>query len=307
MLAESRVAELARQSPSVAVSQELLQLLKQFRVNEPELTVKHAEHVLKHASLSKLERAQLLEQAAHAAVHVDIEAASTFITEFQRLIGTTCSSARVLEGMLAEARGDNRSAVQLYQQVLDEEDANLVARHRIVAVLLAQNKVSQAVQTLNEHVAVFAADADAWQQLLHLHLAHAGNEDNESLAHAQFCAEELVLLRPEDYLSHLQLAEIHARRSSKSEKRLALRYFLQSLSLESRVNLRASFGVLQTVEALGSDDDAQDVSTEVLVRSRALLRDADDATLRLCQLDADVVARLASSAGTGDADDNKED
>ena len=116
--------------------------------------------------------------------------------------------------------GDYDAAIQLYDDILKENKANLIVMKRKVmvrygnkecfirsscydqvAALRSQGKNVLAVEALHDIVKVFQSDAPSWLELADIHLSLC---DYQSAA---FCYEEVVLLMPSNAPMYIRLAE----------------------------------------------------------------------------------------------------
>ncbi|CAM9970486.1 unnamed protein product, partial [Ectocarpus sp. 13 AM-2016] len=117
---------------------------------------------------------------------------------------------RRLEGMRCEAEGSFAAAAAIYEEMVEANPANSLARKRQVAVLIAKGDTAGAVKALNGYLAEFAADGEAWLQLAKLHIGAL------NYAAAAFCYEELVLVAPSDHVVHCRLGEVYYTMGGKS-------------------------------------------------------------------------------------------
>jgi cytochrome c-type biogenesis protein CcmH/NrfG len=61
--------------------------------------------------------------------------------------------------------------------------------------------MNEAIKALNEYLLLFPTDADAWREMADIYL------DLQQIEQAKFALEEVVMLSPINYVSHLKLAE----------------------------------------------------------------------------------------------------
>lgn len=147
-----------------------------------------------------------------------------------------------LEALALEQKGEYQAARNVYAAIIKETPVDTGARKRTAMTYKAEGKLDRAIQILNEYTSVFANDTDAWQELCQLYLATG----RTSLA--QFCVEELLLLRPEHYALHLQYADLLYTQGGQANLRVARKYYAQSLELKPD-NARALYGLLLCVQS----------------------------------------------------------
>jgi len=121
---------------------------------------------------------------------------------------------------------------------------------RKICIYKADGDEEKATEELVKYLNVYANDERAWQELAHLYIAH------QKFELAKFCIEELILLVPENYLYHLEYAEVLYTAGSKADFEIARKYFAQSLDLKPENNLRALYGLAMCLRAQGKDKDA---------------------------------------------------
>lgn len=149
---------------------------------------------------------------------------------------------RMLSGLLIEVHGDYKGAMDLYNKILDNDPVNIRVWKRKVCIHKAQGNIEDAILELNKYTKVFATDAEAYQELATLYISIGKFEM------AKFCLEELLMFSPENYLFHLQYAEVLFSLSSYKKDNnniiLARQYYCQSLELNADNNLRALYGLI---------------------------------------------------------------
>ena len=147
-----------------------------------------------------------------------------------------------LEGMLHEARAgvfgsanptvaqnaghSSRQAARCYNEILKEDPCNTFAMKRKVVffelfnvlqnyasktdstgqicmskALGTQEGMNEAIKSLNEYLLLFPTDVEAWREMADIYL------DLQQVDQAKFALEEVVMLSPINYVSHLKLAE----------------------------------------------------------------------------------------------------
>lgn len=148
-----------------------------------------------------------------------------------------------LEGMFYESQDRYDKAQQLYDHILSEDETNMFARKRQVAILKAQGKIPEAIAKLNDYLKEFMTDFEAWMEQCDLYIAEM------DYAKASFCMEELILSNPHNHLYHLKYAEIKYTQGGSENLEIARAYFSEAAKLNPR-NLRSLFGLLMTASGL---------------------------------------------------------
>lgn len=135
--------------------------------------------------------------------------------------------------MCLEAEGKLDEAQELYNKILEEDDTNLMASKRQIALLKARGKHTEAVTALTEFLDTYYDDHEAWAELCALYL------DQHLYEQAAFCCEELVLLQPANHIWILKYAEILY---TLNNLPLALKHYCKVLELCTD-NVRALYGL----------------------------------------------------------------
>ncbi|XP_059174388.1 ER membrane protein complex subunit 2-like [Physella acuta] len=158
-----------------------------------------------------------------------------------------------LQGMLHEAREEYSEAEDEYKSILEKDETNMYARKRQVAILKARQKISEAIQKLNEYLKSFMTDYEAWNELCDLYLSQ------HDYNNAAFCLEELIMSNPHNHLFHQKYAEIRYTQGGNENMELARTYFSQAVKLNPN-NLRALNGLLLSASylAVSSGKGAKD-------------------------------------------------
>lgn len=139
----------------------------------------------------------------------------------------------------AELETRTREAEKQYDHVLKADPVNMAAWKRKVAVCKAEGDLTSATIELNQYLEVFQTDEQAWQELFDLYVAQRKFEL------AKFAAEELITSAPENYLYHLQYADVLYSLGGRANVELASVYYSQSLELNmGGKNLRALYGTV---------------------------------------------------------------
>ena len=151
-----------------------------------------------------------------------------------------------LKGLLFEVEGQTKSASDVYDDMAELNELNVVSVKRKVALLMSSGKLNEAIKSLVVYLEDFQADADAWKQLALLYI------EGGDMRHAVFCLEEVLLHNPHGYLGHIALAEaLYTLGQEVENVVLARKYYSQSLLTKKR-NARSLFGLAVTTKALSN-------------------------------------------------------
>ncbi|CAL8071403.1 unnamed protein product [Calicophoron daubneyi] len=189
------------------------------------------------------EKWAVLEQVFIAALdvhdpHLPLECLDTLQKHFKK-------SSRVtrLLGMYLEKSGSYDDARAVYTRLLNDDETNLFARKRLIAILKAERKTVEAVDELKRYLETFMSDFEAWNELADLYLSEGDYK------HAAFCMEEMLLSNPHNHLYCQRYAEIKYTEGGQENLELARTYFAQACQLNP-CNLRSVYGLLLTCSAL---------------------------------------------------------
>jgi len=152
---------------------------------------------------------------------------------------------RKLQGLLLEVFEKFEKAEQLYKSIIEEDPTNSLVKKRLVAMLKAQGKTSEAIKELNDYVKQFMSDYEAWLELADLYIA------DQEYSKACFCMEELILSNPHNHLYHQRLAEIKYTNGGQENMEQARSYFAHAVKLNSN-NMRALFGLFLAASNIAS-------------------------------------------------------
>lgn len=161
------------------------------------------------------------------------------------------SSARVasLRALVYDSADRWTEAAQWYDRSARRDATAMAARRRRAAHLRMQGRFSDAVAALSAHVSLYGEDAAAWSELADLYImAHALPEAKTSL-------EELLLLRPEAWTTHIRYADVLYSLGGAGNVAAALAYYATALELRPGAS-RAAMGLVLCVRALGEDREA---------------------------------------------------
>ncbi|XP_077990305.1 ER membrane protein complex subunit 2-like [Glandiceps talaboti] len=138
-----------------------------------------------------------------------------------------------LKGMKLEALQKFEEALEVYNDILEEDEANAVVRKRKVAIHKARKNIPLAIKELNEHVKWFMTDHEAWMELADLYIYE------QEYNRAGYCLEELILSNPHNHLYHQRYAEI---KYTQGDMHTACKYFSQAAKCNEN-NMRALYGL----------------------------------------------------------------
>jgi ER membrane protein complex subunit 2 len=215
---------------------------------------------------------------------------------------------RLLVARCLEAAQDYSGAEQIYQDLLKENPANLVALKRLYCVARAvatdEKSLEVACGTLQTYLEFNYSDTAAWYELALL------RQEMGDFPRAAFCLEEVLLAVPSDAALHVALAECYATlattcttstsssstttttttTSSLSDLEyciLARKHFAQALELDgpNKNNRRALFGLLVAA------NDYLLVASQASAKSKKLM----------------LAASAAAAAAADDKDDDDDD
>jgi len=157
---------------------------------------------------------------------------------------------RRLDAMKCEAEGNFDLAKEECDKILEEDPSNLFALKRQVAICRSQGRAAEAARKLTDYLATFCSDHEAWLMLCEIYLAA------QVFKKASFCAEELVLINPMNYIYHLRAGDIvytmgmSTHGGSHDQLLTARKYYAHALELKPGC-LRALYGILLVCSAMG--------------------------------------------------------
>ncbi|KAI8338595.1 hypothetical protein BC941DRAFT_374061 [Chlamydoabsidia padenii] len=190
----------------------------------------------------------LYEQICIAALDVDDqELANVCIDHLQKRFGESSLRFRRLLGMRHEAAGRLDEAQATYDSILQEDETNMLASKRQIALLKARNKDQEVVEALTKYLDTYYDDFEAWLELCDVYL------NQYMYDQAAFCCEELILLQPTNHIIYLKYAEILYTLKQYS---LALKHYCKVLELCSD-HVRALYGLHLCASKLLKDNDVQ--------------------------------------------------
>ncbi|KAL0481351.1 ER membrane protein complex subunit 2 [Acrasis kona] len=221
----------------------VLNLINESSIRRPDLVV-HLGRKLLFQGKPNLGDAvwDVYEQVLKAAINVNqTELASDCLEALQNKFGEGIRVRR-LEAMLLESTGEYDHALDEYNSILGQDPTDQLCLKRKVAIAKARGETEDAVRYLNQYLAVYMADPEAYAELADLYLSIPDYKK------AAFCVEELLLQNPHNYLYHLKYADI---KYSMEDYATARSYYSQSLNIK-KDNVRALYGLLMCTNALSS-------------------------------------------------------
>lgn len=232
---------------SVEDARELLRTWREDVVRRSEDIVSIWEEILidTQADLGE-ERWMILEQVAVAAMDVyrrDI--VTDCLKELRAHFDRDSFRLRRLEAMRAEMLEDWDLALEILDQILEEDDSNSQARKRKIAIHKARGDNAKAINGLNKYLEDFMCDGEAWMELCEIYILE------QEYTKAAFCCEELMLQNPHNHLYYQKYAEIKYTQGGFENMELAKTYYCHTIKINPN-NMRALYGLLLTSTQLAS-------------------------------------------------------
>mmetsp|Transcript_19424 Transcript_19424/g.28782 ORF Transcript_19424/g.28782 Transcript_19424/m.28782 type:complete len:303 (+) Transcript_19424:46-954(+) len=243
---------LAAESKGKEKKLELLRFLRKEKLRKPKLVMKYGSPLLSNKAVGGDEIWSLYEQVCLAAVDEGNISTAEECLKALELKFSGSVRVKILKGAVLEGKGRANDAEALYREIIKSHPSNISAPKRLASVLLGQDKVDKAIQTLNKHLVVNCGDSDSWLELGKIYL-DLGKYDA-----AAFCYEELILIDPADPVHHCRLAEIYYTIGGADNFMRARKHFSQSAELD-RKSARALHGICVSCTKLASDRFCQKV------------------------------------------------
>jgi tetratricopeptide (TPR) repeat protein len=165
--------------------------------------------------------------------------AETFLNQMSQKF-TNSGRVLMLQGMYHESLGDYPLADSFYEKALERDETNSLAAKRQISLLLAQNKIKEAVASLKQYLEVFMQDLEAWSQLSQLYI------QLHMYQQAAFCLEELLLQKPHAPFYQIRYADLQM---SLGDWPLAIKYYSSTL-VHCEDQLRAVYGLYTACQSL---------------------------------------------------------
>eukprot|EP00397_Hematodinium_sp_SG-2012_P031464 GEMP01033401.1.p1 GENE.GEMP01033401.1~~GEMP01033401.1.p1 ORF type:complete len:288 (+),score=62.31 GEMP01033401.1:35-898(+) len=232
----------------VAAQIATLETLRLARLQHPDLALKCGAEVLsssrgRHNCGNDLWA--VYEQVLIAALHLDD---SDWYQHCLEVLATQFpNSIRVkrLSGSIQEKKGLWSAAEKLYTDILTDKPSDTTTRKRMIGMLKAQKKTSEAIEECNAYLDIFQTDNDVWHELAELYVVES------NYAKASFCFVELVLQNPRNMYAIISYAELQY---TLGDHEVARKYFCLATHLDDK-NLRALWGLVSCLHAVGNKRD----------------------------------------------------
>jgi tetratricopeptide (TPR) repeat protein len=252
----------------------VLRYIRVHQLREPGLVVDHGKKLLgpnlsNPISNNDLARLSALEQICLAALDSGEPETAELCVKQIKEAGITDGSIRFrrILARCLEATQDYSGAEIIYDELLKENPANLVALKRKFCVLKAQpGKLAQLAQALNRYLEQNYSDSAAWYEMSELRMELGDYEG------AAFALEEVILGSPADAKLHLMLAECYATIGDVDHLLLARKHCAQALELDPGMK-RAHFSLIAIINSfLLSTKNSKETDAHDLEVAQELLR-----------------------------------
>lgn len=192
------------------------------------------------------ERWMIIEQVAVAAMDVGRKDIVTdCLRQLRANFDPKSFRVRRLEAMRAEMLEKYDLALDILDQILEEDNSNSQARKRKIAIHRAQGENIKAIEDLNRYLEDFMNDGEAWMELCELYVLE------QDYTKAAFCCEELILQNPHNHLYYQKYAEIKYTQGGVENLAIAKTYYCHAIKINPG-NMRALYGLLLIVTHLSS-------------------------------------------------------
>ena len=192
------------------------------------------------------ERWMIIEQVAVAAMDVGRKDIVTdCLRQLRANFDPKSFRVRRLEAMRAEMLEKYDLALDILDQILEEDNSNSQARKRKIAIHRAQGENIKAIEDLNKYLEDFMNDGEAWMELCELYVLE------QDYTKAAFCCEELILQNPHNHLYYQKYAEIKYTQGGVENLAIAKTYYCHAIKINPG-NMRALYGLLLIVTHLSS-------------------------------------------------------
>jgi len=253
----------------------LLDHLEETQLRRPDLVIKWGEALIKQNKLREFAKWRLVERIYLSSIDINDEER---IGNYEQLLREKFPQNRRVYELVgrrveteASVAGDKAALndrVASYKKLIDSSDDKPSMLKRQIAILSqAEPTCSKAITSLNKYLGVYQNDKDAWIFLKNLHIRQMNYEQ------AKFCLEELLLIIPNDYLLHLQYAEVLSAMGGEENDSLAMKYYEQSIWLNDQVsNTRAYAGLILCAKSLKEDLVSPEQTKIVAIARKSLAR-----------------------------------
>lgn len=231
-----------------------LRTLRETDERASDYTVVLGEKVIAGATFMGDEKWAIYEQLCVA--HLDVGAVDHAQKYCDLLKARFPTSSRYLRlaGMLLEARGDSKAAIQLYSDAIKEHPTSGPLMKRRIAAFRGMGNLTMAQNLLKKYLQLYAVDHEAWLEMADLCLV--SRDFNE----AAFCYEELILSFPNNHIFHARLAEVMYTLGGIDNLVTARTHFAAAHKILP-TNLRALLGLQRTCRRIVKEKCAADVTS----------------------------------------------
>ena len=232
--------------PTLLAKKDHLNVLRYIRchqLREPELVISQGQALLGPDLSKKLSdesaRLTVLEQICLAAIDVDDDKlADLCLAKLKDVVGKNSVRFRTLLARALEGDGDLEGAEKIYDALLEDNPANLMALKRKYCILRPQvGKEVETMLALNAYLEQNIADSAGWYEMSRYCLELGDYKG------AAYALEEVVLGCPLDSRAHCMLGEVYATIGGLENLQSARKHMAQSLELDDS-NRRALFGLV---------------------------------------------------------------
>jgi len=222
----------------------VLRYVRAHELRKPELVVEHGQNLLgkdlsKHIGDEET-RLAAIEQICLAALDVGKHDLADKCLDQLRNSGIDKDSVRFrcLLARCLEASRDYDGATKIYDALLKDNPANLVALQRKYCIARAtQKEPEKIIEALNEYLGQNMVDVSGWYEMAKIRMSYCDYKG------AAYALEQVVLGSPLDAEMHCLLAEVYATIGGLANLTLARKHMAQSLELDSSY-VRAQFGLV---------------------------------------------------------------
>lgn len=224
-------------SPRFSSCREILQIIRDSRLYHPRVVVLCGKTALSRLSKDSKEYWDVAVQMCTAAAQLgDFDKADALLTSIKDKFAL-CSRTSILCGIMEEAKGCLKPAMDIYIKTINEHPMATMAYKRQVAVLKSELKYPEAISMINYYLSMFPTDVDAWAELCSLTLLLG------RYSHALFAANELIVNDPGNYAYHILTADIYMTVGGHENLLQARKFYSSSLIERKHGNLRALYGL----------------------------------------------------------------
>ncbi|KAI8994512.1 hypothetical protein BDB01DRAFT_194686 [Pilobolus umbonatus] len=258
---------------------ERLAELRQTNERSSEEVVDLGSHIIKDKATSKLgdQIWPFYEQVTVAALDTqNFELAQYCTEQLKERFGEDSLRFKRLLGMKLEAEGKLDEAQEVYSSILQQDDTNMLASKRQIALLKARNKEHDMVEALTTYLDTYYDDYEAWLELCDVYVSKYMYDQ------AAYCCEELIILQPSNHIIYLKYAELLYTLNNYA---MALKYYCKVLELCTD-HVRALYGLQLTAsKLLGSNevDHASELHALSIERLLEVYKKGSESTKKIVQ------------------------